>query len=51
MLENISTVKDDVEDLHHAGYYNDKRSIILVIFPQAGSNVIKTTSLIHKSYH
>lgn len=48
MLENISTVKDDVEDLHHAGYYNDKRSIILVIFPQAGSNVIKTTSLIHK---
>lgn len=48
MLENISKVKDDVEDLHHAGYYNDKRSIILVIFPQAGSNVIKTTSLIHK---
>lgn len=48
MLKNISTVKDDVENLHNAGFFNKNYSIILVVFPQAGVNIIKTTNAIHK---
>lgn len=48
MLKNISTIKDDVENLHNAGFFNKKPSIIIVVFPQAGTNVIKTTNNIHE---
>lgn len=48
MLKNVATIQDSVENLHNAGFFNKDRSIIIVVFPQAGTNVIKTTDSIHE---
>ncbi len=48
MLKNVSTIHDGVENIYNAGYFNNQPSVVLVIFPQAGSNVIKTTDEIHR---
>ncbi|CAK7193342.1 Multidrug resistance protein MdtC [Commensalibacter sp. Nvir] len=46
-LKNVADIKDSVEDVHNAGFYNNQPSIILVILPQAGTNIIETTDAIH----
>ncbi|MDI2090662.1 efflux RND transporter permease subunit [Commensalibacter oyaizuii] len=48
MLKNVATIQDSVEDLHNAGLYNKEPSIIVIIFPQAGANVIETTDAVHE---
>lgn len=47
MLKNVATITDSVEDIHNAGFYNNEPSIIAVIFPQAGANIIDTTDAIN----
>ncbi|QEO16407.1 efflux RND transporter permease subunit [Acetobacter vaccinii] len=45
-LTDIATVTNSVEDLRNAGYYNGHTSVIAVVFPQAGANVIHTVDQI-----
>ncbi|MDI2112408.1 efflux RND transporter permease subunit [Commensalibacter nepenthis] len=47
MLKNVAEIKDSVEDIHNAGFYNNDPSIIAVVFPQAGANIIETTDAIN----
>ncbi|MFT9215792.1 MAG: efflux RND transporter permease subunit, partial [Acetobacter malorum] len=46
-LSDVAYVQDSVEDLRNAGYYNGSRSVIAVVFPQAGANTIKTVDQIN----
>ncbi|GAN67415.1 efflux RND transporter permease subunit [Acetobacter orleanensis] len=46
-LSDVAYVRDSVEDLRNAGYYNGSRSVIAVVFPQAGANTIKTVDQIN----
>lgn len=46
-LADVAQVQDSVEDLRNAGYYNGQASVIAVVFPQAGANVIHTVDQIN----
>ncbi|ANA13506.1 efflux RND transporter permease subunit [Acetobacter oryzifermentans] len=46
-LADIAQVRDSVEDLRNAGYYNGQPSVIAIVFPQAGANVIHTVDQIN----
>ena len=46
-LADVAEVQNSVEDLRNAGYYNGQASVIAVIFPQAGANVIHTVDQIN----
>ncbi|WP_331000058.1 efflux RND transporter permease subunit [Acetobacter garciniae] len=46
-LADVAEVRDSVEDLRNAGYYNGQPSIIAVAFAQAGANVIRTVDQIN----
>ncbi|NHN88652.1 efflux RND transporter permease subunit [Acetobacter conturbans] len=41
-LADVAEVSDGVEDLRNAGFFNDQRAVIGIVFPQAGANVIHT---------
>ncbi|MBV1838442.1 efflux RND transporter permease subunit [Acetobacter estunensis] len=41
-LSDVAKVSDGVEDVRNAGFFNQQRAVIAVIFPQAGANVIHT---------
>ena len=41
-LSDVSTVVDDVEDVHTAGVANGKPSVLIIIFRQPGANIIGT---------
>ena len=41
-LRDVATVENGVEDLHNLGLTDAKAAVIVLIFPQAGANVIKT---------
>ena len=41
-LRDVATVDDSVEDLHNLGLTDARPAVIVLIFPQAGANVIKT---------
>ncbi|MBO1327229.1 efflux RND transporter permease subunit [Acetobacter suratthaniensis] len=45
-LADVADVRDSVEDLRNAGYYNGQPSVIAVAFAQAGANVINTVDQI-----
>ena len=45
-LSDIAKVTDSVEDIRTAGLYNDKPSILLIIFRQPGANIIDTVDAI-----
>lgn len=45
-LADVADVRDGVEDLRNAGYYNGQPSVIAVTFAQAGANVINTVDQI-----
>ena len=44
---DVADVVDSVEDIHTAGYANDKPSVLLVIFRQPGANIIDTVDRIY----
>ncbi|GAN60067.1 transport system membrane protein [Acetobacter cibinongensis] len=46
-LSDVARVDDSVEDLHNAGFFNNSRSVIGIVFPQAGANVIQTVDEIN----
>ncbi len=45
-LSDIGTVVDSVENTRQAGWYNGKPAVLLIIFKQAGANVIETVDRI-----
>ncbi|MFT8585612.1 efflux RND transporter permease subunit [Acetobacter papayae] len=45
-LADVADVRDSVEDLRNAGYYNGQPSVIAVTFAQAGANIINTVDQI-----
>jgi len=46
-LSDVAQVNDSVEDLRNAGIANGKPAVILVLFKQAGANVIETIDRVH----
>nr|WP_301273951.1 efflux RND transporter permease subunit [Acetobacter indonesiensis] len=46
-LADVAVVNDSVEDLRNAGFFNSSRSVIAIVFPQAGANVIQTVDEIN----
>ena len=46
-LADVATVEDSVEDRRNAGYFNSSHSVIAIVFPQAGANVIETVDEIN----
>lgn len=49
-LDNVARITDGVEDVRRAGFYNGKSSVIVVIFPQVGSNMINTVDKIYSRF-
>ncbi|QNT77297.1 efflux RND transporter permease subunit [Entomobacter blattae] len=47
-LSDIAEVKDSVEDLRVAGFFSKKPSVLAIVFPQAGANIIETINSIKK---
>ncbi len=45
-LKDVSEITDSVEDLRNLGLYNGVPAVIVLIFPQANANVVKTTDQI-----
>ncbi|MDN7350225.1 efflux RND transporter permease subunit [Acetobacter senegalensis] len=46
-LSDVATVEDSVEDRRNAGYFNSAHSVLAIVFPQAGANVIETVDEIN----
>ncbi|CAI9120545.1 efflux RND transporter permease subunit [Brytella acorum] len=49
-LADLSTVRDSVENLRTAGYFNGDRAVVAMVFPQAGANVVKTIDQIKNRF-
>lgn len=49
-LSDVARVDDSVEDLHNAGFFDSSPSVIAVVFPQAGANVIQTVDQIKAKF-
>nr|WP_321986396.1 efflux RND transporter permease subunit [uncultured Lichenicoccus sp.] len=45
-LRDVSEITDSVEDLRNLGLYNGIPAVIVLIYPQADANVVKTTDQI-----
>lgn len=45
-LTDIATISDGVENIRNIGYFNNRPSVIAVVFPQAGANIIHTVDQI-----
>ncbi|TLU74120.1 efflux RND transporter permease subunit [Lichenicoccus roseus] len=45
-LKDVSEITDSVEDLRNLGMYNGIPAVIVLIYPQADANVVKTTDQI-----
>ncbi len=45
-LRDVAEVEDSVEDLRNKGLYNGVPAVIVLIYPQADANVVKTTDAI-----
>ncbi|WP_428374565.1 efflux RND transporter permease subunit [Lichenicoccus sp.] len=45
-LKDVSEITDSVEDLRNLGLYNGIPAVIVLIYPQADANVVKTTDQI-----
>jgi multidrug efflux pump len=41
-LSDIASVQDSSEDLRSGGYFNGKKAVVLVLYKQAGANIIAT---------
>jgi multidrug efflux pump len=47
-IADVATVVDSVSDIRNAGYSNNKRAVLLVLYKQPGANVIKTVDYVKK---
>ncbi|MEO6876192.1 MAG: multidrug efflux RND transporter permease subunit [Opitutaceae bacterium] len=47
-LGDLGTVVDSIENTRQAGWYNGRPAVLLIIFKQAGSNVIETVDGIRR---
>lgn len=47
-ISDVATVSDSVQDLRNAGLANGKPSVLIIVFKQAGANIIKTVDQIKK---
>ena len=45
-LKDVSEITDSVEDVRNLGLYNGTPAVIVLIYPQADANVVKTTDQI-----
>ncbi|HTZ49974.1 MAG TPA: efflux RND transporter permease subunit [Verrucomicrobiae bacterium] len=45
-LEDVADVIDSIQNIRTAGYFNGKRSIVILIFRQPGANIIETVERI-----
>ncbi len=41
-LGDVADVQDSLQDVRNAGYFNGKRSVLIIIFRQPGANIIAT---------
>ncbi len=41
-LSDVADVQDSLQDIRNAGYFNGKRSALIIIFRQPGANIIAT---------
>ncbi|MDP1723293.1 MAG: efflux RND transporter permease subunit [Alphaproteobacteria bacterium] len=47
-LSDVADVTDSFENLRNAGFYNNKESVLLIVFKLPGSNIIETVNNIYK---
>ncbi len=45
-LSDVATVEDSVEDIFNAGFFNDKKAILLIVRRQSDANIIDTVDAI-----
>ena len=45
-LSDVATVVDSVEDLRNAGYANGQPSVLAILFPEPGANIIDTVDAV-----
>ncbi|OWT58997.1 multidrug efflux RND transporter permease subunit [Candidimonas nitroreducens] len=45
-LKDVATVSDSVEDIFNAGFFNDRKAILLIVRRQADANIIATVDAI-----
>lgn len=45
-LGDVASVEDSVEDIFNAGFFNDKKAVLLIIRRQADANIIETVDAI-----
>jgi multidrug efflux pump len=48
-LSDVAVVQDSVQNLRVAGFSNDKRSVLVLVFRQPGANIIDTVERIHQA--
>ncbi|WP_087688968.1 MULTISPECIES: efflux RND transporter permease subunit [unclassified Pandoraea] len=46
MLHDVALVRDSNENIRNAGLFNNKPSVLVIVYPSPGSNVVKTVSQI-----
>ncbi|GBQ98009.1 transport system membrane protein [Gluconacetobacter liquefaciens] len=46
-LDDVAQVVDGVEDVRNAGYFGDRPAIVLMVFMQAGGNIIQVLDQLH----
>jgi len=49
-LEDIAIVEDGVENVETGGFFNKEPSILAIIFPRAGANVVETIAQIRAQF-
>ncbi|HUH88519.1 MAG TPA: efflux RND transporter permease subunit [Pusillimonas sp.] len=47
-LSDVATVEDSVEQIYNVGYFNDKRSVLLIVRRQPDANIIETVDAIRE---
>lgn len=48
MLGDVANVSDSAENLRNAGLYNGKSSVLVIVYPLPGGNIVNTVSQIRK---
>ncbi|MGC7403233.1 efflux RND transporter permease subunit [Pandoraea pneumonica] len=48
MLHDVALVRDSNENIRNAGLFNNKPSVLVIVYPSPGSNVVKTVGQIRK---
>jgi len=48
-LRDVAQVLDSAENIRNAGLYNGRDAVLVIVYPLAGSNIVKTVAQIRKS--